>query len=77
MFTKSADVKRGRDLKVAAVARRPKLGAPISLRIEEEIREHLQAFADEEDRSLSSYVARLLRQHVAAKLKEKKKKPKN
>jgi hypothetical protein len=44
-----------------------KLGAPISLRIETEIREALQQFADADDRSLSSYIARILRQHVEQK----------
>jgi hypothetical protein len=50
--------------------RRTKLGAPISLRIEPDIREALQAFADDEERSLSSYIARVLRQHVEAKRQE-------
>jgi hypothetical protein len=56
---------------------RPKLGAPISLRIEESIREALQEFADEQDRTLSNYIARLLREHVeAVKAARKKSKPK-
>ena len=49
---------------------RPKLGTPISLRIEPEIREALQQFADDDERTLSSYIARLLRQHVEAKRHE-------
>ena len=52
--------------------RRPKLGTPISLRIEPEIREALQQFADDDERTLSSYIARLLRQHVEAKRGGKK-----
>ena len=52
-------------------------GAPISLRIEPEIRAALQSYAAEEERSPSSYIARVLRQHVATRKCKKSTKSKS
>jgi len=47
-------------------------GTTISQRIEDEIRQALQSFADEDQRSLSSYIAKLLREHGACRKSPKK-----
>ena len=39
----------------------------LNLMIDPEVKNRIQEFADEEDRSLSNYVNRLLKQHIADK----------
>ena len=44
--------------------RKKKLLEPMSIRLDPDVKASLQGFAEEEDRSLSSYVNRVLREHV-------------
>ena len=46
--------------------------AQFSVRISEELYEQLKIYAREDDRSLASYVMRVLQQHADAKLAEKR-----
>lgn len=46
--------------------RRKKL-QPISVRLEEDVREGIKALADADERSLGSYINRALREHINAK----------
>ncbi|MBO0763490.1 MAG: hypothetical protein J2P50_02700 [Hyphomicrobiaceae bacterium] len=46
------------------MARKKKLLEPMSIRLDPEVKAALQRFAEEEERSLSFYVNRVLRQHV-------------
>jgi hypothetical protein len=55
-----------------------KLLEPMSIRLDPEVKAALQGFAEEEERSLSFYVNRVLRDHVQqveAKKHETKKRP--
>jgi predicted transcriptional regulator len=56
-----------------------KLLEPMSIRLDPDVKAALQGFAEEEERSLSFYVNRVLRQHVqlveAKKQQEAKKRP--
>lgn len=55
-----------------------KLLEPMSIRLDPDVKAALQGFAEEEERSLSFYVNRVLRQHVQhveAKKQEGKKRP--
>jgi hypothetical protein len=45
--------------------RKKKLLEPMSIRLDPDVKAALEGFAEEEDRSLSSYVNRVLRDHVA------------
>ncbi len=45
--------------------RKKKLLEPMSIRLDPDVKASLEGFAEEEDRSLSSYVNRVLRDHVA------------
>jgi len=53
--------------------RRTKLGGPLSIRLEPEVRAALEELAKEDDRSLSAYINRALRQHIEAVRKPKPK----
>ena len=44
--------------------RKKKLLEPMSIRLDPDVKAALEDFAEEEDRSLSSYVNRVLREHV-------------
>ncbi|MFZ1105671.1 MAG: hypothetical protein WAN86_22895 [Hyphomicrobiaceae bacterium] len=44
--------------------RKKKLLEPMSIRLDPDVKAALEGFAEEEDRSLSSYVNRVLRDHV-------------
>jgi hypothetical protein len=44
--------------------RKKKLLEPMSIRLDPDVKAALERFAEEEDRSLSSYVNRILRDHV-------------
>jgi hypothetical protein len=44
--------------------RKKKLLEPMSIRLDPDVKAALEGFAEEEDRSLSSYVNRVLREHV-------------
>jgi len=50
--------------------RRAKLSGPFSVRLDEEVRKGIQALADADDRSFSSYLNRLCREHLEAKRAE-------
>jgi predicted transcriptional regulator len=52
--------------------RSTKLGGPLSIRLEPEVRAALEELAKEDDRSLSAYINRALRQHIEDKKQEKK-----
>jgi predicted transcriptional regulator len=45
---------------------------PISIRLDADVRSAIEALAKEDERSLSSYVNRALRQHVEAMRKQRK-----
>jgi len=49
------------------------LGGPLSIRLEPEVRAALEELAKEDDRSLSAYINRALRQHIEAVRKPKPK----
>jgi len=49
-----------------------KKAPPLSIRIDADVRRELEKLAAEDDRSLSAYVNRLLRQHVESAKKGKK-----
>jgi predicted transcriptional regulator len=60
------------------MVRKKKLLEPMSIRLDPDVKAALQGFAEEEERSLSFYVNRVLRQHVQqveAKKQEVKKRP--
>lgn len=40
---------------------------PTSIRLDEDVREGIEALAKADDRSLSSYINRVLREHLAAR----------
>lgn len=44
--------------------RKKKLLEPMSIRLDPDVKAALEGFAEDEDRSLSSYVNRVLRDHV-------------
>lgn len=44
-----------------------KAAANYTIRLDQDVREALQALADADDRSLANYIERLLRQHVSDK----------
>jgi predicted transcriptional regulator len=44
--------------------RKKKLLEPMSIRLDPDVKTALEGFAEDEDRSLSSYVNRVLRDHV-------------
>ncbi|HEY1245520.1 MAG TPA: hypothetical protein VGF29_11905 [Hyphomicrobiaceae bacterium] len=46
------------------MVRKKKLLEPMSIRLDPDVKAALQGFAEEEERSLSFYVNRVLRQHV-------------
>ena len=48
----------------------PLASPPIMIRIEDNLRDELQKLADQDDRKLSEYCRRVLRQHVDQKLKK-------
>jgi len=47
---------------------------PISIRLDPDVKEAIQALAKDDERSLSSYINRVLRQHVEHAKKEGKRK---
>jgi predicted transcriptional regulator len=60
------------------MVRKKKLLEPMSIRLDPDVKAALQGFAEEEERSLSFYVNRVLRQHVEqveARKQEAKKRP--
>ena len=52
--------------------RSTKLSGPMSIRLEPDVREAIEELAQTDDRSVSSYINRVLRQHVEEKRREKK-----
>lgn len=44
---------------------------PFSLRLEPDVRDALEALAAKDDRSLSNYINKVLREHVAAQKKKR------
>jgi predicted transcriptional regulator len=50
--------------KVSMTRRKKKLLEPMSIRLDADVKAALEGFAEDEDRSLSSYVNRVLRDHV-------------
>jgi predicted transcriptional regulator len=52
--------------------RRSKKLEPMSIRLEPDVKAELQGLADADDRSLSAYINRVLRQHVEATRKRSK-----
>jgi predicted transcriptional regulator len=60
------------------MVRKKKLLEPMSIRLDPDVKAALQGFAEEEERSLSFYVNRVLRQHVQqveARKQEARKRP--
>jgi predicted transcriptional regulator len=60
------------------MVRKKKLLEPMSIRLDPDVKAALQGFAEEEERSLSFYVNRVLRQHVQqveARKQDSKKRP--
>jgi predicted transcriptional regulator len=60
------------------MVRKKKLLEPMSIRLDPDVKAALQGFAEEEERSLSFYVNRVLRQHVQqveTKKQEARKRP--
>jgi predicted transcriptional regulator len=55
--------------------RKKKLLEPMSIRLDADVKAALEGFAEDEDRSLSSYVNRVLRDHVE-RVEAKKQEPK-
>jgi hypothetical protein len=49
---------------VRMTRRKKKLLEPMSIRLDADVKAALEGFAEDEDRSLSSYVNRVLRDHV-------------
>ncbi len=55
----------GYEVHMTKTRRKKKLLEPMSIRLDPDVKAALEGFAEEEDRSLSSYVNRVLRDHVA------------
>jgi predicted transcriptional regulator len=54
--------------------RKKKLLEPMSIRLDPDVKATLEEYAEAEDRSLSSYVNRVLREHVR-RIEEQKREP--
>jgi hypothetical protein len=59
-------------VRTRAMPRRTKLGGPLSIRLEPEVRAAVEELAKADERSLSAYINRVLRQHVETVSKKPK-----
>ena len=58
--------------RTGAMPRIKKLSGPMSIRLDPDVRAALEELAKSDDRSVSSYINRVLRQHVEGILKKPK-----